>query len=68
MPESSVILNALGIQRALTRIAHEITERNETTTDVVLVGIPRGGVPLAEQLGKSSLASSTKPSRSVRWT
>ena len=52
MPESSVILNALGIQRALTRIAHEITERNESTADVVLVGIPRGGVPLAEQLGK----------------
>ncbi len=52
MSESAVILNALGIQRALTRIAHEITERNETTADIVLVGIPRGGVPLAEQLGK----------------
>lgn len=52
MPESTVILNALGITRSLTRIAHEIAERNETTADIVLVGIPRGGVPLAEQLGK----------------
>jgi pyrimidine operon attenuation protein/uracil phosphoribosyltransferase len=63
MPESSIILNALGIQRALTRIAHEIAERNETTADVVLVGIPRGGVPLAEQLGKilSGIVNQTIP-------
>lgn len=52
MPESSIILNALGIQRALTRIAHEIAERNETTSDLVLIGIPRGGAPLAERLGQ----------------
>lgn len=50
MPESTLILNALGIQRALTRIAHEIAERNEASTDVVLVGIQTGGVPLAERL------------------
>jgi pyrimidine operon attenuation protein/uracil phosphoribosyltransferase len=52
MPESSLILNALGIQRSLTRIAHEITERNETTADIVLVGIQRGGVAVAERLGQ----------------
>jgi len=51
MPESTVILNAAAIQRALTRIAHEIAERNEPGADVVLVGIQRGGVPLAERLG-----------------
>jgi len=50
MPESSVILNAVGIQRALTRIAHEIVERNEVSDELVLVGIQRGGVPLAERL------------------
>ena len=50
MPDSSVILNAAAIQRALTRIAHEIAERNESSTDVVLVGIQRGGVPLAQRL------------------
>lgn len=50
MPEATVILNAPAIQRALTRIAHEIAERNETSTEVVLVGIQRGGGPLAERL------------------
>jgi len=50
MPESSAILNAPAIQRALTRIAHEIAERNETSSKVVLVGIQTGGVPLAKRL------------------
>ena len=44
------ILNAAAMQRALARIAHEIAERNESDRDVVLVGIPRGGVPLAQRL------------------
>ncbi len=52
MPESVTILDANAIQRALTRIAHEIAERNENSAEVVLVGIPAGGVPLAERLGK----------------
>lgn len=52
MPESTVILPALGIQRALTRIAHEIAERNEDSAAVVLIGIQRGGVVLAERLAK----------------
>jgi pyrimidine operon attenuation protein/uracil phosphoribosyltransferase len=52
MPESTVILDAGAIQRALTRIAHEIAERNENSTSVVLVGIPAGGVPLAGRLEK----------------
>jgi pyrimidine operon attenuation protein / uracil phosphoribosyltransferase len=52
MPESNVILNSAAIGRALTRIAHEIAERNEKSSDVVLVGIQRGGVFLAERLGK----------------
>jgi pyrimidine operon attenuation protein/uracil phosphoribosyltransferase len=50
MPESTVILNAAAIRRALTRIAHEIAERNEASNDVVLIGIPEGGVPLAQRL------------------
>lgn len=52
MAESAVILNGQAIQRALTRIAHEIAERNETGEEVVLVGIQRGGVPLAQRLGQ----------------
>src|SRR3974390_2148549 len=50
MPDSTRILNAPAIQRALTRIAHEIAERNEIFTEVVLIGIQRGGVPLAKRL------------------
>lgn len=52
MPDAAVILNAQAIERALTRIAHEIAERNEASAEVVLVGIQRGGVPLAEKLGR----------------
>ena len=50
MPDTTLILNAAAIHRALTRIAHEIVERNETPSDLVLVGVPRGGVPLARRL------------------
>src|SRR5436190_6098662 len=49
----AVILNAAALQRALTRIGHEIAERNESSSQVVLVGIQRGGVPLAERLSKT---------------
>jgi pyrimidine operon attenuation protein/uracil phosphoribosyltransferase len=52
VPEQTPILDSAAIQRILTRIAHEIAERNETPEAVVLVGIQRGGVPLAQRLGK----------------
>jgi pyrimidine operon attenuation protein/uracil phosphoribosyltransferase len=52
MPEPTVILDAVAIQRALTRIAHEIAERNECSAEVVLVGVPVGGDHLAARLAK----------------
>jgi pyrimidine operon attenuation protein/uracil phosphoribosyltransferase len=52
MPDVNIVLDARAIQRALTRIAHEIAERNEATTEVALVGIPAGGDHLANRLGK----------------
>ncbi len=52
MPDATVILDATAIQRALTRIAHEIAERNEHSTEVALVGIPVGGDHLAARLAK----------------
>ncbi len=50
MPEQTTILNHGALQRALTRVAHEIAERNENSRDVVLVGIQRGGVGMARRL------------------
>jgi pyrimidine operon attenuation protein/uracil phosphoribosyltransferase len=44
------VLDAEGIRRATTRIAHEILERNEGLEDVVLVAIVRGGVVVAERI------------------
>lgn len=49
--EKAQILDKEGIRRSLTRIAHEIIERNKGTENLVLVGIRRRGVPLAERLG-----------------
>ena len=43
-----VVLEPEEIRRALTRIAHEILERTDGGTGVVLLGIPTRGVPLAE--------------------
>jgi pyrimidine operon attenuation protein/uracil phosphoribosyltransferase len=51
MGDSGVILIEGAIQRVLTRIAHEIAECNEASSEVVLIGIPRGGAPLAQRLG-----------------
>ncbi len=48
--EKNQILDADGIRRALTRIAHEILERNAGTQDLVLIGIRRRGVPLAQRI------------------
>ncbi|PLX88433.1 MAG: bifunctional pyr operon transcriptional regulator/uracil phosphoribosyltransferase PyrR [Desulfuromonas sp.] len=46
------ILDTTGIQRALTRIAHEILERNRGTDDLLLVGIRTGGIYIANALQK----------------
>ena len=40
----TVILDNSGIRRALTRISHEILEKNKGLADVVLVGIQSGGI------------------------
>ncbi|MGH2690514.1 MAG: bifunctional pyr operon transcriptional regulator/uracil phosphoribosyltransferase PyrR, partial [Actinomycetota bacterium] len=44
-------MEAPEIARALKRIAHEILERNKGAGDLVLVGVRKRGVPLAERLG-----------------
>ena len=44
------VLGPDEIRRALTRIGHEILERTDGARDVVLLGIPTRGVPLARRL------------------
>jgi pyrimidine operon attenuation protein / uracil phosphoribosyltransferase len=46
------VLEPADIQRALTRIAHEILERNKGAGAIVLLGIPTRGVPLARRLAE----------------
>lgn len=46
----TVLLTPTAIQRALTRIAHEIAERNEDSRNVVLLGIQAGGAPLSVRI------------------
>ncbi len=46
-----VLVDADGVTRALTRIAHEILERNKGTDNLVLIGIRSRGVDLAHRLG-----------------
>jgi pyrimidine operon attenuation protein / uracil phosphoribosyltransferase len=46
------VMDADRMSRALTRIAHEILERNRGLEDVALVGIRTRGVPIARRLGQ----------------
>ena len=48
-----VVMDADRISRALTRIAHEIVERNRGVENVALVGVRSRGVPLARRLAKA---------------
>jgi pyrimidine operon attenuation protein/uracil phosphoribosyltransferase len=46
----SQVLSATDVQRALTRMAHEVAERNGGLDDVVVIGLQTGGVPLAQRM------------------
>jgi pyrimidine operon attenuation protein / uracil phosphoribosyltransferase len=50
LPGGKVVLGPDEIRRALTRVAHEILERTDGAGDVILLGIPTRGVPLATRL------------------
>lgn len=52
METKSVILDQVAVQRTLTRIAHEIIEKNKGVEDIVLIGIKRRGHPLAKRLSE----------------
>jgi pyrimidine operon attenuation protein / uracil phosphoribosyltransferase len=48
--DARLVLDGPDVVRALTRIAHEILERNKGPQDLVLLGIPTRGVPLARRI------------------
>ncbi len=52
MLDKAVIMDSQAIKRALTRVAHEIVERNKGVSDVTLVGIRTRGVPLAQRVAE----------------
>ena len=49
---SKILLDDKAINRALTRIAHEIIEKNKGVDDIVILGIKTRGVPLAKRIVK----------------
>ncbi|MCX6904232.1 MAG: bifunctional pyr operon transcriptional regulator/uracil phosphoribosyltransferase PyrR [Verrucomicrobia bacterium] len=53
MPQHVTILDAAAMQRVLSRIAHEIAERNASPERLVMVGVQRGGIFLARRLAES---------------
>ncbi len=57
MTSPIILLDKAAIERTLTRIAHEIRERNGPSNNVALLGIPRGGVHLARRLSELLRAS-----------
>jgi pyrimidine operon attenuation protein/uracil phosphoribosyltransferase len=58
------VLEPAEIRRALTRIAHEILERTNGADDVLLLGIPTRGVPLARRLAERAAGFED---RAVPW-
>ncbi len=46
-------MDAEDTRRALWRMAHEVVERNQGLSDVVVVGLQTGGVPLAHKLASN---------------
>jgi pyrimidine operon attenuation protein/uracil phosphoribosyltransferase len=77
LPDSSAdhhpgrtVLDASDISRALSRISHEILERNKGADGLVLLGIPSRGVPLAERIAEriAAVEGATVPSGSLDVT
>lgn len=50
MVEKANILNEADMDRVLKRISHEILERNKGSSDLVVIGLQKRGVPLAKRI------------------
>lgn len=59
----AVVMDGIQIRRTIMRIAHEIVERNKGVEDLILVGIRKRGVPIAERIARaiSEFEGSTVP-------
>ncbi len=53
MEIKTVLLDSVAVERSLKRIAHEIIEKNKGVSNLLLVGIARGGIPVANKLAKN---------------
>ncbi len=62
-PDETVrtVLDARDISRALTRISHELLERNKGADDLLLLGLHTRGVPLARRLAERIAAVEGSP-------
>ena len=64
-----VVMDADRMGRTLTRIAHEIVERNRGLDRLALIGVRTRGVPLAGAAGRSACGRSPGTTcRRARWT
>lgn len=70
MEGKKVLMDEAAINRALTRIAHEIIEANKGAENLVLVGIETRGVPLAHILAEKikGIENKTVPVESINIT
>ena len=50
LPDERHLMNSDDMRRVISRMAHEIIERNQGATDLILVGLQRRGVPLANRV------------------
>lgn len=57
----SLVMSGDDIRRAITRIAHEILERNSGSETITLLGIPTRGAHLAQRVAESIAAIEHKP-------
>lgn len=50
--KKAMIMDQKSMERGITRISHEILEKNKGATDIVIIGIHRRGIPLAKKIAK----------------
>lgn len=51
--KKAIVMDGIQIRRTIMRIAHEIVERNKGVANLILVGIRKRGVPLAERIARA---------------